>query len=153
MKLGDAWPVVGRENGRAATSETAKVKLRVDTPCADAHITGVRLSFHPWTDSGFPSLGDHGLIANYGLLDAFAREYASDPHPTNTGERRGGKPQLQDFFLIWLPNRLFNIVAGLGKPPEPYQLDVSTPEGMGTAQWLMRHLSRRGGRCAVARTA
>lgn len=41
---------------------------------------GVRLSWYPWADNGFPSLPAHGLIANQDLLDAFAREYANNPH-------------------------------------------------------------------------
>ncbi|MEE3753122.1 hypothetical protein [Mycobacterium intracellulare] len=96
----------------------------------------MRLSFHPWADNGFPSLGRHGLVANHGLLDAFAREFANNPRLTNNGEMRRSDPEMQDFFLIWLPNRLFNITAGLETAPENYQLDMSTAEGMGTAQWL-----------------
>jgi hypothetical protein len=112
----------------------------VDSACGDAEITGMRLSFHPWIDNGFPSLGEHGLVANHGLLDAFAREFANNPRLTNCGELRRADPEMQDFFLVWLPNRLFSIAAGLETAPEHYRLDMSTAEGMGTAQWLA-HLS------------
>ena len=99
-------------------------------------ITGVQLSWYPWTDNGFPSLEAHGLIVNQGLLDAFAREYANNPQLTNTGEMRQFGAQMQDFFLVWLQSRLSNIVAGIESAPAPYELHVTTAEGMGTAQWL-----------------
>jgi len=122
--------------GQGAHPGSAEPVLSVDCACGDAEITGVRLSFHPWVDNGFPSLGEHGLVANYGLLDAFAREFANNPRLTNSGEVRRSDPEMQDFFLIWLPNRLFNIAAGFETVPENYGLDMSTAEGMGTAQWL-----------------
>lgn len=111
-------------------------RLSADAACGNAEITGIQLAFCPWEDNGFPSLGHHGLVPNHGLLDAFAREYANNPHLTNTGAMRDSDPEMQDFFLLWLHNRLFNIVSGAESPPAPYQLDLSTPEGMGTAQWL-----------------
>lgn len=122
-------------SGDGSQSGSARANLGSDCECGDAEITGVRLSFHPWVDS-FPSLGEHGLMANHGLLDAFAREFANNPRLTNNGEMRRSDPEMQDFFLIWLPNRLFNIAAGVETAPENYRLDMSTAEGMGTAQWL-----------------
>jgi hypothetical protein len=100
-------------------------------------IAGVRLSWYPWGDNGFPSLPAHGLIANHGLLDAFAREYANDPHLNNTGETCQLGAEMQDFFLVWLQGRLSNIVAGIDSAPDPYELDVFTAEGLGTAPWLV----------------
>ena len=99
-------------------------------------IAGVRLSWYPWTDTGFPGLPAHGLIANHDLLDAFAREYANHPHLTNTGETCQSGAEMQDFFLVWLQSRLSNIVAGIERAPAPYELNVFTAEGLGTAQWL-----------------
>jgi hypothetical protein len=104
--------------------------------CDDTPITGVRPSWYPWTDNGFPCLQAHGLVANYGLLDAFAREFANNPQLTNTGEMRQFGAQMQDFFLVWLQSRQSNIVAGIESAPAPYELDVTTAEGLGTAQWL-----------------
>ncbi len=127
-----------RDHHSTSTTDPDRAMARADggISCGDAEITRVRLSFYPWIDNGFPSLGDYGLIANKGLLDAFAREYASNPQLSNTGEMGRAGPQMQDFFQIWLPNRLSNIAAGLESAPEPYRLDLSTAEGMGTAQWL-----------------
>jgi len=99
-------------------------------------IAGVRLSWYPWADNGFPSLPAHGLIANHDLLDAFAREYANNPHLTNTGETCQVGAEMQDFFLVWLQSRLSNIVAGIESAPAPYELNVLSAEGLGTAQWL-----------------
>lgn len=130
MRLG------GASGGQDAVPDFGGYGLSSDGACGDSEITGVRLSFHPWVDNGFPGLGDHGLMANYGLLDAFAREFANNPRVSNRGELRRSDPEMQDFFLIWLPNRLFNIAAGLEAAPEHYRLDMSTAEGMGTAQWL-----------------
>jgi hypothetical protein len=93
-------------------------------------ITGVRLSWYPWADNGFPSLPAHGLIANHDLLDAFACEYANNPHLTNTGETCRFGAELQDFFLVWLQSRLSNIVAGIERAPAPYELNVFTTEGL-----------------------
>jgi hypothetical protein len=100
-------------------------------------ITGVRLSWYPWSDTGFPSLPAHGLIANHDLLDAFVEEYANNPHLTNTGEICGVGAETQDFFLVWLHSRLSNIVAGVERAPAPHELNVFTAEGLGTAQWLV----------------
>jgi hypothetical protein len=102
----------------------------------DAGVTGIHLSFYPWTDNGFRSPAAHGLIANQGLLDAFAREYGNNPRVSNTGAMSRSEPHAADFFLTYLPNRLSNIVAGLESGPESFRLDVSSAEGMGTAQWL-----------------
>ncbi|MGB7114478.1 MAG: hypothetical protein WBD77_28810 [Mycobacterium sp.] len=99
-------------------------------------IAGVRLSWYPWADTGFPSLPAHGLIANHDLLDAFAREFANTPHLTNTGETRQLGAEIQDFSLVWLQSRLSNIVAGIEGAPAPFELNVFTAEGLGTAQWL-----------------
>jgi len=123
-------------SGQGSAPDSAGPGLSVDCGCGDSEITGVRLSSHPWVDNGFPSLGEHGLVANSGLLDAFAREFANNPRLTNRGEIRRSDPEMQDFFLIWLPNRLFNIAAGLEVAPENYRLDMSTAQGMGSAQWL-----------------
>lgn len=108
----------------------------VTSTSGDAEITGIKLSFHPWDDNGFPSLGKHGLVPDQRLLDAFAREYAKGQHLTNTGALSEPGPEMPDFFLIWLPNRLINISAGLEVAPEDHRLELATAEGMGTAQWL-----------------
>jgi hypothetical protein len=87
-------------------------------------------------DNGCPSLGANGLIADHPLLDAFAREYANHPHASSTGSLSHSGPDVQDFFLWWLLNRLGNIAAGIQTAPAPYHLDLSDPEDVGKAQWL-----------------
>jgi hypothetical protein len=121
---------------RTRRSPSIDAQLDVDTPCGDAEITGVQLTFHPWWDNGFPSLAKHGLVADKPLLDAFAREYANGSRLTNVGTEGDSEAQMQDFFLIWLPNRLQNICAGSEAAPEGHRLELTTAEGFGTAQWL-----------------
>jgi hypothetical protein len=126
------------EPARLAQTEASTPKTSSDGGATrgDAQVTGIHLSFYPWTDNGFPSPAAHGLIADQGLLDAFAREYCNNPRMTNTGAMSRSEPHAADFFLTYLPNRLSNIVAGLENGPESYCLDVTSAEGMGTAQWL-----------------
>src|SRR5271156_2251640 len=75
------------EPARLAQTGASTPKTSSDGVAArgDAKVTGIHLSFYPWTDNGFPSPAAHGLIANQGLLDAFAREYGTNPRMTNTG--------------------------------------------------------------------
>jgi hypothetical protein len=120
----------------AQTGASTPTSSDIRAARGDAQVTGIHLSFYPWTDTGFPSPAAHGLIANQGLLDAFAREYCNNPHITNTGAMSRSDPHPADFFLTYLPNRLSNIVAGLESGPESFRLDVTSAEGMGTAQWL-----------------
>lgn len=119
----------------SAAEATPKASSDGGAP-GDAGVTGIHLSFYPWTDNGFPSPAAHGLIANQGLLDAFAREYGNNPRMGNTGAMSRSEPHAVDFFLTYLPNRLSNIVAGLESGPESFRVDVTSAEGMGTAQWL-----------------
>ncbi|WP_189094337.1 hypothetical protein [Nocardia jinanensis] len=99
-------------------------------------VSGVGLTFYPWVDNGYPSLGRNGLVADPELLDAFAREYANNPHLTNTGAVTTANPNVQDFFVWWLPHQLANIAMGEAEPPEGHPLDLATAEGLGRAQWL-----------------
>jgi hypothetical protein len=130
--LGADW-----QRGSAKPGEPRREREHSDVDVAHrgAGIAGVHLSFHPWEDNGFPSVGRHRLIPDHDLLDAFAREYANDLLSTKAGAV-GPAPEMQDFFLLWLQNRLSNIAAGTEDAPAPHQLDLSTAEGMGTAQWL-----------------
>ncbi|WP_109524563.1 hypothetical protein [Nocardia aurea] len=109
--------------------------------CADAApqtaVTGLSETYYPWIDNGYPSLARNGLIADPELLDAFAREYANNPHLTNTGEITIADPNVQDFFTWWLPHQLANIAMNEAAPPEGRDLDLTTPEGLGRAQWLV----------------
>jgi hypothetical protein len=105
--------------------------------------TGMELSSYPNADNGYPSLAAHGVIADKAVLDAFAREYANCPHRDATdGQLVTTAPDVQDFFLFWLPNRLYNIAAGVEAPPKGTErvLDLRTDGGLGRALWLS-HLS------------
>lgn len=104
--------------------------------CGQSEVSGVRLSYYPWTNTGFPSLERHGLIADQALLDAFAREYAADPDPVAFGVRGPAVPNMQDFLVVWLQNRITNIANGAEAAPAGHTLDMGTAEGLGKAQWL-----------------
>lgn len=126
--------------GGTSVIAPAVSKAEPVTSCGDAEIVGVRVSFYPWVDKGYPSLRSNGLIADYGLLDAFAREYANNPHPTNTGGMSRSDADVQNFFVWWMLNRLAGIAAGIDGAPGGYDLNLSTSEGVGRAQWLA-HIS------------
>jgi hypothetical protein len=113
------------------------------SPRCSGETTGLRLTSYPNADNGYPSLAAHGVIADHAILDAFAREYANCPHRDATdGQLVVGEPDVQDFFLFWLPNRLNNIAAGVESAPRGTEqvLDLHTDEGLGRALWLS-HLS------------
>ena len=78
----------------------------------------------------------HGLVESPNLLDAIAQEYASGPRRSVHGTIDGGVPDVQSFFLFWLPNRLVNLAYSTGKEPAPDGLDLTTPDGLGRALWL-----------------
>jgi hypothetical protein len=104
-------------------------------------VDGMALSFHPAADNGFPSLAAHGVIADQGLLDAFAREFAEQPHVDERGQVVTGSRDVESFFLWWLPNRVNDIAAGAAPPAGTAQrLDLRTTGGLGRALWL-QHLS------------
>jgi hypothetical protein len=104
--------------------------------CGASEVSGVRLSFYPWTNTGFPSLAKHGLVADQALLDAFAREYAANPDPGAFGVRGPVVPNMQDFLVVWLQNRITNIANGAEAAPAGFTLDMRTTEGLGKAQWI-----------------
>ncbi|MFF3573991.1 hypothetical protein ACFYXQ_40210 [Nocardia jiangxiensis] len=124
--------------GMSAVAHAAPTSCAPDA--GSCPIAGVQLTYYPWTDTGYPGLGRSGLIAAPALLDAFAREYANRPHPTNTGAMTDRNPSAQDFFVWWLPNRLANIAMGTAQPPPESHLDMRTADGLGRAQWLV-HLA------------
>ncbi|GGL12350.1 hypothetical protein [Nocardia jinanensis] len=101
-----------------------------------ASVTGVDLTYYPWVDNGYPSLGRNGLVADPELLDAFAREYANSAHPSNTGEMTTANPNVQDFLVWWLPHRLANIAMDQAEPPAGHDLDLTTSDGLSRAAWL-----------------
>jgi len=102
--------------------------VALSAPIHAQQIVGVNLTPPP---SAVPSPTNFPFLANVvtpdpNLLDAFARQYASQ---TST-------PDIQDFFLWWLPNQLFNINYGLALPPPGTNLQLSTPDGAKRALWL-----------------
>jgi hypothetical protein len=103
-------------------------------------VTGIELNYYPWVDTGFPSLAQHGLIADSTLLNAFATEYANHARRTVNGWTTQGPADIQNFFLFWLPERLNDIAVGRASPPEGTGLDLGTSAGLGKALWLT-HLS------------
>jgi hypothetical protein len=108
--------------------------------CSEDRVTGIRLSYYPWSQTGFPSLGRHGLIADQPLLNAFATDYANHPRLTVNGQTASGPANIENFFLFWLPERLNNIAVGRTQPPAGSDLDLGTDAGLGRALWLT-HLS------------
>jgi hypothetical protein len=104
--------------------------------CGDRQVAGLNMTFYPWTDNGYPGLDEAGLVADQGLLDAFAREYANNPHPTDRGGISDSDPQVQSFFVWWLLNRLANIASGTATAPAGHTLDLSQPGDVGRMQWL-----------------
>jgi hypothetical protein len=94
------------------------------------------MTFYPWSDTGYPGLSEAGLVGDQGLLDAFAREYANNPHPTDRGGISNSDPQVQSFFVWWLLNRLANIASGTAAAPVGHTLDLSQPDDVGRMQWL-----------------
>jgi hypothetical protein len=132
--------------GGATATPTAPVAANaapVPAPapsCAGSY-TGLQLTAYPSADEGYP-LAEHGVVTDQAVLDAFAREYANCPHRESNGKMVTTAPDVQDFFLFWLPNRLNDIADGVVEPPVGTKavLDLSTPAGLGRALWL-NHLS------------
>src|SRR5262245_56637379 len=98
-------------------------------PPASGDIVGIDLtpapSEVPSADNGFPFL-DGKITADPALLDAFARHYASETD----------QPSIREFFLWWLPNRLFDINYGVANAPPGSGLNMNTDAGVKRALWL-----------------
>jgi hypothetical protein len=108
----------------AATSLTGAAQA---APGGHGRVIGVQLFADQEATNGFPSLGKV-LTPDQRLLDAFAREYA----------RGTSRPNVEEFMMWWLNNRLFAIAAGKAKPPRGFAhaLDLSTDAGLQRALWL-----------------
>jgi hypothetical protein len=110
--------------GLLATSLNATAQA---DPNAQGRVIGVQLGPDQEATNGFPSL-DQVLIRDQPLLNAFARQYARDTR----------EPNVENFMMWWLNNRLFAIAAGKAKPPRGFRgaLDMSTDAGLKRALWL-----------------
>lgn len=108
--------------------------------CGDDYI-GLKLTRYAGDDVDNPILAEHGVIADPSVLDAFAREYANCSHVSARNVYGIETPKTPEFFLYWLPNRLYGILTGDEQPPVGAEsLDLTTPGGAGRALWLM-HLA------------
>jgi len=95
-------------------------------------IVGIDIGPYLWTTVGYtgqsyPSLGQV-MIEDQPLLDAFAQEYA----------RTTQRPDVEEFMMWWLNNRLHDIAQGKAQPPPGFkdEIDMSTPDGLKRALWL-----------------
>jgi hypothetical protein len=103
------------------------------------HIAGVVLPPYPWVNNGYEQLAStYGLLADQGLLNAFAQQYGAGPHLSYNGQM-STQDSISEFFNFWLPIRLFDIAAGVAAPPTGFEntFDLSTTGGTGRAMWLM----------------
>jgi hypothetical protein len=71
----------------------------------------------------------HGLVENHRLLDGFIREYVGGARRSDYGTLDHGEPDLQNFFLYWLPNRLTNVAMGTQPAPDRAEVDLATADG------------------------
>jgi hypothetical protein len=100
-------------------------------------VKGIELSHYPWVDDGVTTIPSQGkVIADEKLLDAFARDYAEDPRRGPYGFRTNAPPSSQDFFLFWLPNRIYGIVMGEERFPRGVDIDIRSDEGWARTLWL-----------------
>src|SRR5262245_33194368 len=114
--------VIGLKAGSAQASDAQA------NPQAAGDIVGIDLSPAPAevpAAEDFPFL-DGKMTPDPALLDAFARQYASET----------ANPSIREFFLWWLPNDLFDIAYGVASPPPGTELNLNTDAGLKRALWL-----------------
>jgi hypothetical protein len=108
--------------------------------CASTY-SGIKLTRYAGDDPGNPILAKHGVIVDPAVLEAFAREYANCPRVSTRNQFGIHEPNPSEFFVLWLPNRLYEMVTGDLPPPAGAEsMDLMTEAGAGRALWLI-HLA------------